>query len=184
MLTKLLSADIIICFSKHVNNFIPVHVLFSLTFNFFPDEENRLKKNQFEKENATIYHGKILNQESQDFQVIAFHLEKNDDKSIKILFRMNSPVDPESIKNAALYLNDKRVTGPSRFSKDGCKMSFLISGVKFKKEKDFSSFNNDKAKQFVAIKRKRFVVTELLLLKCGNYLKRASPKAANIHNRW
>ena len=132
-----------------------IFFIFSLTFNFFPDEENRLKKNQFEKENATIYHGKILNQESQDFQVIAFHLEKNDDKSIKILFRMNSPVDPESIKNAVLYLNDKRVTDPSRFSKDGCKMSFLISGVKFKKEKDFSiklknikSYSGEKMKDF------------------------------------
>ena len=52
-----------------------IFFIFSLTFNFFPDEENRLKKNQFEKENATIYHGKILNQESQDFQVIAFHLQ-------------------------------------------------------------------------------------------------------------
>ena len=27
-------------------------------------------------------------------------------------------------------------------------------------------------------------LTELSLLKCGNYLQQASPKAANIHNRW
>ena len=132
-----------------------IFLIFSLTFTAFSSEKKDIQQNRIEKENATIYHGKILNPESQDFQVIAFHIEKCEDKSIKVLFRMTSPIDPESIKNSELFINEKKVSGPFRFSKDGCKMSFLISGVKFKKEKDFSiklknikSYSGEKMKDF------------------------------------
>ena len=54
----------------------------------------------------------------------------------------------------------------------------------------FFSFTNKKVSKLLTYSPKISTfalfnnITELSLLKCGNYFQQASPKAANIHNRW